>query len=104
MSGKFCPISAENSLSKLYQFSALVLEEVVNHLTKNCGFTYVLSVFLQNDPIEHRLGIYRMMSGAQYNVTVCQILQSERLIKILQFSNYSLRIQWVGAQSHYKNF
>ena len=104
MSGKIFPISAENSLSKLYQFSALVLEVIVNHHTKNCGFTYVLSVFLQNDPTEHRLGIYRMMSGAQYNVTVCQILQSERLIKILQFSNYSLRIQWVGAQSHYKNF
>ena len=65
-----------------FRHSCTVLEQIVNHLTKNCGFTYVLSSFLQNDPIEHHFGIYRMMSGAQYNVTVCQILQSERLIKI----------------------
>ena len=65
-----------------FRHSCIVLEEIVNHLTKNCGFTYVLSVLIQNALIEHRFGIYRMMSGAQYNVTVCQILQSERLIKI----------------------
>ena len=65
-----------------FRHSCIVLEEIVNLLTKNCGFTYVLSVFIQNDPVEHRFIIYRMMSGAQYNVTVCQILQSEILIKI----------------------
>ena len=74
-----------------FRHSCIVLEEIVNHLTKNCGFTYVLSVFLQNDPIEHRFGIYRMMSGAQYNV---------QFLQFLQFSSYSLRIQLVGAQSH----
>ena len=58
---------------------------------------HVLCVFLQNDAIEHRFGIYRMMSGAKYNVTVCQILQSERPIIISTI--YSLRIQWVGPVS-----
>ena len=57
-----------------FRHSCITQEEIVNHHTKKFGFTYVLSVFLQNDPTEHRFGIYRMMSGAQYNVTVCQIL------------------------------
>ena len=69
-----------------FRHSCIVLERIVNHLTKNVSyvvsFTYVLSSFLQNDPIEHHFGIYRMMSGAQYNVTFCQVLQSERLIEI----------------------
>ena len=65
-----------------FRHLCIVLEGIVNHLNKNCGFAYVLSSFLQNDPIEHHFGIYRMMSGAQYNVTFCQVLQIERLIKI----------------------
>ena len=60
-----------------FRHSCIVLEEIINDLTKNCGSTCVLSVFLQNDPIEHRFCKYRIMSGAQYNVTVCQIFQSE---------------------------
>ena len=54
----------------------------VNHLTQDCGFSYVLSSFLQNDPLEHHFGLYRMMSGAQYHVSLCQILDSERRIKL----------------------
>ncbi|KAI6648417.1 Transposable element P transposase [Oopsacas minuta] len=65
-----------------FRHSCIVLEGIVNHLTKNCSFAYVLSSFLQNDPIEHHFGISRMMNAAQYNVTFCQVLQSERLIKI----------------------
>ena len=57
-----------------FQHSCIVLEQIVNHLTNNCGFTYVLSSF--------HFGIYWMISGAQYNVTVCLIFQSERLIKV----------------------
>ena len=65
-----------------FRHSCIVLEKIVNHITQHCGFTYVLSSFLQSDPIEHHFGIYRMMSGAQYNVTFCRVLQSERQIKI----------------------
>ena len=30
-----------------------------NYLTGECGFSYVLSTFLQNDPIEHHFRLYR---------------------------------------------
>ena len=65
-----------------FRHSCICVDQIVNHLTKNCGFTYVLRSFIQNDPIKHHFEIYLMMSRAQYNVTVCYILQSERLIKI----------------------
>ena len=56
--------------------------EIVNHLAHNCGFDYVLTSRLQNDPIEHHFGLYRMMSGAQYHISYSQILESERRIKL----------------------
>ena len=56
--------------------------EIVDHLTHNCGFDYVLTSRLQNDPIEHHFGLYRMMSGAQYHISYSQILESERRIKL----------------------
>ena len=60
----------------------IALPCIVNHLTGNCGYSYVLSSFLQNDPLEHHFGLYRMMSGAQYHISYCQILETERRIKL----------------------
>ena len=47
---------------------------LVNHLTSQCGFSYVLTYFLQTDPLEHHFGLYRMMSGSNYHVSYGQIL------------------------------
>ena len=41
----------------------------------------MLTGFLQNDSRE-TFGVYRLMSGCQYNISICQILESERRIKI----------------------
>ena len=65
-----------------FYHSCLALIEIVNRLTQNCGFDYVLISRLQNDPIEHHFGLYRMMSGAQYHISYSQILESERRIKL----------------------
>ena len=46
------------------------------------GFTYILSSRLQNDPLEQHFGVYRQMSGGQYNISVVQILESERRLKL----------------------
>ena len=35
-----------------FKHSTISLTKVVNHLTENCGFDYVLTSFLQNDPLE----------------------------------------------------
>ena len=55
---------------------------ILKVLTGDCGFSYVLSSFVQNDPIEHHFGLYRQMSGSNYNVSVCQVLESERTLKL----------------------
>ena len=65
-----------------FSHSCLALMEIVNHLTHNCGFDYVITSQLQNDPIEHHFGLYRMMSGAQYHISYSQILECERGIKL----------------------
>ena len=78
--GKHGKLSPQTFTSFLH--SCLALIEIVNHLTLNCGFDYILTSQLQNDPIEHHFGLYRMMSGAQYHITFTQILESERRIKL----------------------
>ena len=66
-----------------FRHSCLVLPQIVNYLTsETCGFAYILSSRLQNDPLEHRFGVYRQMSGTQYNISVLQILESERRLKL----------------------
>ena len=65
----------------------LALPKIVNHLTKECGFTYFLSYFLQTDALEHHFGVYRMMSGANYHISYCQVLESERRLKVSTILN-----------------
>ena len=67
--------------------SCVTLSLIVNHLTQHCGFSYVLSSFLQNDPLEHHFGLYRMMSGAQYHISYCQLLETARRLKISSILN-----------------
>ena len=65
-----------------FKHSCMALPKIVNFLTENRQFQYVLSSRLQNDPLEHHFGLYRMMSGAQYHISYCQILESERRVKL----------------------
>ena len=65
-----------------FRHSCLALPKIVNHLTHNRGFSFVLSSFLQTDPLEHHFGLHRMMAGAHYHITYCQILETERRIKL----------------------
>ena len=82
-----------------FHHSSMCLPKIVNYLTHTCGFDYVLSSFLQNDSLEHHFGLYRMLSGAHYHVTACQVYESERRLKISsilrlfskQSSNISLK-------------
>ena len=67
--------------------SCFALPRIVNYLTKECGFTYFLTYFLQTDELEHHFGLYRMMSGANYHISYCQILESERRLKVSTMLN-----------------
>ena len=65
-----------------FRHSCITLPLIVSYLIKNCGFSYVLSSRLQNDPIEHQFGLYRMMRGAQYHISYTQILESQRRLNL----------------------
>ncbi|KAG1681278.1 hypothetical protein GQR58_011935 [Nymphon striatum] len=53
------------------------------------GFQYVLLGQLQSDVIESRFGRYRQMSGANYFVSVKQILEAELKIKAASLLKFS---------------
>ena len=52
-----------------FKHVCLVLPQITNFLTENCGYSYLLTSFLQTDPLEHHFGLYRMMSGANYHIS-----------------------------------
>ncbi|KAI6658151.1 Transposable element P transposase [Oopsacas minuta] len=62
--------------------ACIALEQITNYLTESCGFSYVLSEFLQTDPLEHHFGLYCMMTGSNYHISYIQILESERRLKL----------------------
>ena len=72
---------AYNQTFTSFRHSCIAITSIIDHLIKDCDFTYVLTSFLQNDPLEHKFGLFKMMSGAQCHVSYCQFL--ERRIKLL---------------------
>lgn len=76
----------KNKLSK-ETFSALLhttngLIKLCHYLKTDFNFIYILLGKFQTDKLEARFGQYRQMSGGNYNITVQQILESERKLKI----------------------
>ena len=103
--GKHGKLSPQTFTSFSHSCRALI--EIVQHLTENCGFDYVLTSRLQNNPIEHHFGLYRMMSGAQYHISYTQILQSERRIKlcsILKFFSKQQATEYISIKELFLSF
>ena len=65
-----------------FRHACFVIPQITNYLTETCGYSYLLTSFLQTDPLEHHFGLYRMMSGSNYHVSYIQIFESERRLKI----------------------
>ncbi|KAI6655601.1 hypothetical protein LOD99_2099 [Oopsacas minuta] len=55
---------------------------LVTQLTDNCGYQYLLTARIQNDPLEHHFGLYRQMSGSKYQISFNQIVESERRLQL----------------------
>lgn len=53
------------------------------------GFSFVLLGHVQSDELEHRFGRYRQMSGSNYFISVKQIVESEKKIKLVSFFKHS---------------
>ena len=78
--GKLGKLSKQTFTS--VKHACIALPQITNHLIQNCGFSYVLSYFLQTDSLEHHFGLYRMMSGSNYHISFLQILETERRLKL----------------------
>ena len=63
--------------------SLTALADISCHLIERHKFKYVLLGKLQSDPLEGRFGLYRQVNGASYIVTIRQILQAEKKLRIL---------------------
>ncbi|GFX25159.1 uncharacterized protein TNCV_2753341 [Trichonephila clavipes] len=58
------------------------IPELIKYLLTEQNFKYVLTGKFQTDSLEPRFGQYRQMSGANYHVTVQEILQAEKKLRI----------------------
>lgn len=59
-------------------------------LAKRLPITFVLPGMLQTDDLEHRFGSYRNLAGCSYHITVSELLESEKKIRLRNiFCNYS---------------
>ncbi len=76
----------------LIQTTSGLIELATFLLTKK-SYQYVLLGKFQSDPIESRFGWYRQLAGANYYLSVRQLLEAEKCIQLkslLKFSKHSL--------------
>ena len=74
--------------------TCLSLADCASYLVDKLGFAYVLLGHLQSDAIESRFGWLRQLSGANYFISMTQVLDSDKKIRalsLLKFSGLSLK-------------
>lgn len=76
---KIC-ISQQTLAALITTCSAVV--ELMQFIFDKHQFQYLLTGKLQNDSIERRFGLYRQMHGGNYLISLRQLLNSEKLIKV----------------------
>ena len=74
-------LTSETFIACLQSMKALSL--CAKHLLERHNFDYVLSGKFLSDPIEGRFGWYRQMNGGNFFMSIMQLLQSEKKIRIL---------------------
>ena len=62
---------------------------LAKYLLNECGFDYVLPGKIQSDIIEFRFGHIRQISGANYCISMRQLLESDRKLRTLSLVKYS---------------
>ncbi len=83
-------LSSETFLAMKQTTKALI--EMAKCLLEEHEFSYVLLGQIQSDPLEKRFGWYRHLAGSNYFISVRQILEAEKSIRLqslIKFSGYS---------------
>ncbi|MCP4490055.1 MAG: hypothetical protein GY820_22465 [Gammaproteobacteria bacterium] len=65
------------------------LADAAEFCLNRLGLNYVLLGAFQSDPLESRFGWYRQLSGANYYISVKQLVESERKIRALSLAKFS---------------
>ncbi|GBN64873.1 hypothetical protein AVEN_38806-1 [Araneus ventricosus] len=73
-------LSEENFLALSHSTQAFI--EIVNHCTKSLKKEYILLGKIKTDKLESRFGQYRSMAGDKYNISVRQIYESEKKLRL----------------------
>ncbi|XP_023225604.1 uncharacterized protein LOC111626460 [Centruroides sculpturatus] len=65
----------ENTIKAMYELTEFILNELGAH--------YVLLGKFQTDMLEAHFGQYRQMSGSNYHISVSEVIESERKLKLI---------------------
>ena len=69
--------------------TCLAITGLAKYLINFCGFRNVLLGKIKSDTIEGRFGRFRQLSGANYYISMRQLLESDRKLKTLLLVKYS---------------
>ena len=65
------------------QHTSSAVPDLVKYLLAKPGISYILTVNLQSDFIEIRFGRYRRSVGTNYFISVRQVLEAEKAVRIM---------------------
>ena len=74
-------LTSETFLACIQSMQALPL--LANHLVHHNKFSFVLSGKFLSDPLEARFGWYQQMNGSNFFMSLKQLLESEKKIRVL---------------------
>ena len=60
-------------------------EWVDNNMVKACDMAYVLLGKVKTDNLESRFGNYAQVFGSNYLISVKEVLQSEKMLKLINY-------------------
>ena len=83
--GKRCGLTHETSQAWVQTLRSLCL--ISEDLLSNFGFRFVLLGKFQSDPIEARFGNYRQLSGGNFFISLRQLLDGEKKLRVINKMN-----------------
>ena len=78
---RYIGISKETFLT--FQQTCRATAQLSRYLLENCHFKYVLLGLIQSDNIEAHFGRYRRLSGANYFISMRQLMENKKKIRAL---------------------
>lgn len=71
----------KETVSALKQTSYGMIE-ICRYCTQELNMSYILPGKMQTDPLEERFGKYRQVAGAQYHISIRQLLECEKKLRL----------------------